>query len=113
MRWPKRSSMGEASPRSLANQDGTLKTHLRRRLVGIGPVTFQVSPLPAGRLTHSGPSLTLSMKRQMFSWALLACIATGVLLFSGCSTVSSRINANQAGFAQLSPQDQALVREGK
>ena len=53
------------------------------------------------------------MKRQLFLRALLACIATGALLLSGCSTISSRIDANQAAFAQLSPQDQALVREGK
>jgi len=53
------------------------------------------------------------MKRQMFSWALLACIATGALFLSGCSTVSSRIEKNQAAFTQLSPQDQALVREGR
>jgi len=53
------------------------------------------------------------MKREMFSWALLACIATGALFFSGCSTVSSRIEANQSAFAQLSPQDQALVHEGR
>ena len=38
------------------------------------------------------------MKRQMFSWALLACIAAGALVLSGCSTVSSRIDANRAGF---------------
>ncbi|HEY3602519.1 MAG TPA: hypothetical protein VGK72_11230, partial [Chthoniobacterales bacterium] len=53
------------------------------------------------------------MKRQLFLGALLACIATGALLLSGCSTISSRIDANQAAFGQLSPQDQALVRQGK
>ncbi len=55
----------------------------------------------------------MQMKRQMFSWALLACIATGALVLSGCSTVSSRINADQATFSQLSPQQQALVSQGK
>ena len=53
------------------------------------------------------------MKRQMSSWALSACIATGALVLSGCSTVSSRIEANPAVFSQLSPQQQALVSEGK
>ena len=53
------------------------------------------------------------MKRHLFSWALLASIATGALLFTGCSTVSSRINANQEAFSGLSPEQQALVRQGK
>ena len=53
------------------------------------------------------------MKRQLFFWAPLACIATGALLLTSCSTISSRIEANQNAFAQLSPQDQALIREGK
>lgn len=53
------------------------------------------------------------MKRDLFSSALLACIATGALFLSGCSTVSSRIEANQAAFSQLPPNQQALVREGK
>ncbi|MBA2435092.1 MAG: hypothetical protein H0V54_08445 [Chthoniobacterales bacterium] len=53
------------------------------------------------------------MKRQMFSWARLACIATGALVLSGCSTVGSRIDANRAGFDRLSPQERALVSQGK
>lgn len=53
------------------------------------------------------------MKRQMFSWALLACIATGALVLSGCSTVGSRIDANRAAFEQLPPQENALVSQGK
>src|SRR4029079_2017063 len=77
------------------------------------PVTISVASAPGAGLTRTGPSLTLSMKRQMFSWALLACIATGALFLSGCSTVSSRIEKNQDAFTQLSPQDQALVREGR
>lgn len=53
------------------------------------------------------------MKRQMFSWALLACIATGALVLSGCSTIGSRIDANRQGFEQLRPQEKALVSQGK
>jgi|SRR5450432_1913350 len=53
------------------------------------------------------------MKRQLFSWALLACIATGALVLSGCSTIGSRIESNRASFDQLSPKDQALVSQGK
>jgi hypothetical protein len=53
------------------------------------------------------------MKRQLSSWALLACIATGALVLSGCSTVSSRIDANRAAFDQLPPQERALVSQGR
>ncbi|MBA3650636.1 MAG: hypothetical protein H0W66_03910 [Chthoniobacterales bacterium] len=53
------------------------------------------------------------MKRQMFSWALLACIATGALILSGCSTIGSRIDANRQAFEQLRPQEKALVSQGK
>ena len=53
------------------------------------------------------------MKRQIFSWALLACTATGALVLSGCSTVGSRIDANRAAFDQLPPQERALVSQGK
>ncbi len=53
------------------------------------------------------------MKRQMYSRALLACIATGALVLSGCSTVSSRIDSNRAAFEQLSPEQKALVGQGK
>jgi hypothetical protein len=53
------------------------------------------------------------MKRQKFSWALLACIATGALVLSGCSTVGTRIDANRAAFEQLPPQEKALVSQGK
>ncbi|MEO5754340.1 MAG: hypothetical protein ABIR38_06505 [Chthoniobacterales bacterium] len=53
------------------------------------------------------------MKRQRFSWALLACIATGALVLSGCSTVGSRIDSNRAAFDRLSPKDRNLVADGK
>jgi hypothetical protein len=64
-------------------------------------------------LTGKSQSLLLGMRRQMFSWALLACIATGALVLSGCSTVSSRIDANRAAFDQLPPQERTLVSQGK
>src|SRR3989442_1083373 len=53
------------------------------------------------------------MKRQLSSWALLACIATGALVLSGCSTIGSRIESNRASFDQLSPQVRALISQGK
>ena len=64
-------------------------------------------------MTVWGGGLGLGMKRQMFSSALLACLATGALVLSGCSTIGSRIESNRAAFDQLSPQDRALVGEGK
>ncbi len=54
------------------------------------------------------------MKRQTsLSWVLLAGLAASALFLSGCSTVSSRIEENRAGFERLSPNDQALVTQGK
>ena len=52
------------------------------------------------------------MKSRLLSWALLACIATGALALSGCSTISSRIDANRAAFDQLPPEQRALVSQG-
>ena len=52
------------------------------------------------------------MKRELSSWALLACIAIGALVLSGCSTVGSRIEANPTAFNSLSPQDKDLVSKG-
>lgn len=54
------------------------------------------------------------MKRQTsLSWVLLAGLAASAMLLSSCSTVRSRIEENQAGFARLSQNDQALVTQGK
>jgi hypothetical protein len=77
------------------------------------PVTIAKHPLAGAGLTPNYAGLTSDMKRQLFFWAPLACIATGALLFTSCSTISSRIESNQAAFSQLSPQDQALIRQGK
>ncbi|CAN5354992.1 hypothetical protein BH20VER3_BH20VER3_11110 [soil metagenome] len=49
----------------------------------------------------------------MLSWALLACIATGALVLSGCSTIGSRIDENRAAFEQLPPKERALVSQGQ
>ncbi|MEO6871695.1 MAG: hypothetical protein ABI233_05685 [Chthoniobacterales bacterium] len=51
--------------------------------------------------------------RPSLSSVLLACLAGSALLLSGCSTVSSRISDDHAGFEQLPPTDQALVQQGK
>ena len=40
-------------------------------------------------------------------------MATGALVFSSCSTVSTRIDSNRAAFDQLAPADRELVRQGK
>jgi hypothetical protein len=53
------------------------------------------------------------MKRQMFAWALWACIAASGLVLSSCSTISSRIDSHRSAFDSLSAQDRALVSEGK
>ncbi|MBA3964164.1 MAG: hypothetical protein H0X40_20015 [Chthoniobacterales bacterium] len=54
------------------------------------------------------------MKRRPFlPSVLLAWLAASMLVLSGCSTVRSRIDENRAGFDRLSPQDRALVSEGK
>ncbi|PTY03159.1 hypothetical protein DB347_22010 [Opitutaceae bacterium EW11] len=40
-------------------------------------------------------------------------IAAGLLLAAGCATPEARIKRNPEIFAQLSPNDQQLIREGK
>ena len=83
-----------------------------RRLLFQSCYSWGPKPLPSG-LTLSSARLDLSMKSRLLSWALLACIATGALVLSGCSTIRSRIDANRAAFDQLPPQEQALVSQGK
>jgi hypothetical protein len=53
------------------------------------------------------------MKRQYFSWALLLAAACGAFLLSGCATISTRIAEHPEIYQSLSPQDQALVSEGR
>lgn len=59
------------------------------------------------------PELGFSMRRQLFSGLLLAVVATAALALSGCSTIGSRIDENRAAFDALSPQDRALVSQGR
>jgi len=47
--------------------------------------------------------------KHWLTMLLLFCL----FVFTGCSTVSSRIAANPAAYNQLSPADQALVRQGR
>ena len=75
-------------------------------------VTFLGASTPFRGLTLSGARLDSTMKSRLLSWALLACIATGALALSGCSTISSRIDANRAAFDQLPPEQRALVSQG-
>lgn len=51
--------------------------------------------------------------RPVLSSVLAAVAAASIALLTGCSTVHSRIEGDQAGFARLSQSDQALVQQGK
>ncbi len=53
------------------------------------------------------------MKRRNFFWALTIAVAFNALLFGGCATVQSRISAHPEIYQSLSPQDQALVSQGR
>ena len=54
------------------------------------------------------------MKRRLsLTRVFAAVLAVSALVIVGCSTVSSRIEENRAGFAQLSSSDQGLVQQGK
>ena len=52
-------------------------------------------------------------RRPSLSSVLTACLVASAFILTSCSTVSSRIDENRAGFTQLSPNDQALVQQGK
>src|SRR5262245_45566136 len=49
------------------------------------------------------------ISQRSFLFALAAVLA----LFAGCSTPESRIRQNPQLFAQLTPEDQELIRKGK
>jgi hypothetical protein len=53
------------------------------------------------------------MKRKFFSRALVLGMLGSALVFTGCATTESRISDHPEIFNSLSPNDQALVREGK
>jgi hypothetical protein len=57
--------------------------------------------------------MILNMKRQIFLRALTFGIAASALILSGCETTESRISQHPETFQRLSPQDQALVSQGK
>ena len=48
-----------------------------------------------------------------FRLCILLPVAMGALLITGCSTIDSRINAQPAVFARLTPPQQVLVKSGQ
>jgi hypothetical protein len=52
-------------------------------------------------------------KRRVISRALLLGLAAGVLTLTSCSTVESRVSDHPEIYNNLSPNNQALVREGR
>lgn len=57
--------------------------------------------------------MIFSMKRQILLRALTLGISASALILTSCSTTETRISNHPDIFQTLSPQDQALVREGK
>jgi hypothetical protein len=53
------------------------------------------------------------MKRLNFSRALAISVALSGLVLSGCATIENRISQHPEIYNQLSPADQALVRQGR
>ena len=53
------------------------------------------------------------MKRLNFSRALTVSAALAVLFFAGCATIETRISEHPEIYNELSPRDQALVRQGR
>lgn len=53
------------------------------------------------------------MKRRIIQQAVLACALSLPFLVTGCTTVDARIQERPAAYAALSPNDQALVQQGK
>lgn len=53
------------------------------------------------------------MKRRLSSWALATSIAAGALILGGCSTTETRIAQRPEIYRSLSPNDQALVGQGR
>jgi hypothetical protein len=52
------------------------------------------------------------MKRRNLSWALTITVALSALFLTSCATIESRIADHPEIYNQLSPRDQALVRQG-
>lgn len=57
--------------------------------------------------------MIFSMKRQILFRALTFGIAASALILTGCSTTESRISEHPEIFQSLSPQEQALVTQGR
>ena len=53
------------------------------------------------------------MKRRIIQQALLACAVSFTLLATGCTTTETRIAERPEAYRALSPNDQALVQQGK
>jgi len=53
------------------------------------------------------------MKRLNFSRALTISAAFAALFFAGCATIETRISEHPEIYNELSPRDQALVRQGR
>jgi len=53
------------------------------------------------------------MKRRTFSWALMLSVACSALLFTGCSTVETRISEHPEMYGRLGETDRALVSQGR
>ncbi len=65
------------------------------------------------KLTLQSAIVCCRMKRRKFFWALTIAVVFSALLFGGCATVQSRISAHPEIYQSLSPQDQALVSQGR
>src|SRR6266513_4523813 len=57
--------------------------------------------------------MIFNMKRQILLRALTFGISASALVLTSCSTTETRISEHPEIFQNLSPRDQALVREGK
>lgn len=53
------------------------------------------------------------MKRRIIRQALLACAVSVSFFLAGCTTIETRIAERQEAFRSMSPNDQALVQQGK
>jgi hypothetical protein len=57
--------------------------------------------------------MIFDMRRLNFSRALAISVALSGLVLTGCATIENRISQHPEIYSQLSPRDQALVRQGR
>jgi hypothetical protein len=76
-------------------------------------MTKQGMAFPHVQLTTQGAIVSLRMKRLNFSRALTVSAGLAVLFLAGCATIETRISEHPEIYNQLSPRDQALVRQGQ